>query len=153
MARDMRTSRGACRSIRANLSVKWAKHLPAASYVAGVALILARRHRTRYGEIDIIAREGETIVFIEVKARRDVAFGGAGAAVTMWKQRRIVRMASDYLARHGLLEAPCRFDVVAIDFDEGRPHRGLQARVHRVTNLANLSEPEPERDLYPVAEP
>jgi putative endonuclease len=83
--------------------------------------ILARRHRTRYGEIDIIAREGDAIVFIEVKARRDVAFGGAGAAVTMWKQRRIVRMASDYLARHGLLEVPCRFDVVAIDFDEGRP--------------------------------
>jgi putative endonuclease len=82
--------------------------------------ILARRHRTRYGEIDIIAREGDAIVFIEVKTRRDVAFGGAGAAVTTWKQRRIVRMASDYLARHDLLEVPCRFDVVAIDFDEGR---------------------------------
>ena len=83
--------------------------------------ILARRHRTRYGEIDIIAREGDTIVFVEVKARRDVAFGGAGAAVTSWKQRRIARMASDYLARHDLMEAPCRFDVVAIDFDGDRP--------------------------------
>jgi putative endonuclease len=82
--------------------------------------ILARRHRTRYGEIDIIAKERDTIVFVEVKARRHDAFGGAGAAVTAWKQRRIVRMASDYLARQGLMEAPCRFDVVAIDFQGGR---------------------------------
>ena len=82
--------------------------------------ILARRHRTRHGEIDIIARDGSTIVFVEVKARRDGAFGGAGAAVTPWKQQRIVRMATDYLARRGLLDHPCRFDVVAIDFERGR---------------------------------
>jgi putative endonuclease len=83
--------------------------------------ILARRYRTRYGEIDVIAREGETVVFIEVKARWDETFGGGGDAVTAWKQQRIVRMATDYLARHGLLDAQCRFDVVTVQFDSGRP--------------------------------
>jgi len=83
--------------------------------------VLARRHRTRHGEIDIIARDGTTTVFVEVKARRHDAFGGAGAAITVPKQRRIVRMAMDYLAHRGLLDAPCRFDVVAIDFEGGRP--------------------------------
>lgn len=83
--------------------------------------ILARRHRTRYGEIDVIAREGGDVVFVEVKARCGEAFGGGGAAVTAWKQQRIVRMATDYLARHGLLDTPCRFDVVTVQFDTGRP--------------------------------
>ena len=82
-------------------------------------VVLARRHRTRYGEIDVVARDGSIVVFVEVKARRHDGFGGAGAAVTSWKQRRIARMAADYLARHGLSEAPCRFDVVAIDFTDG----------------------------------
>jgi putative endonuclease len=94
-------------------------------------VILARRHRTRYGEIDIIARHETMIVFVEVKARQNDAFGGAGAAVTGWKQRRIVRMAADYLARHGLLDAPCRFDVVAIDFKGGPPH--IEVYTHAFT--------------------
>jgi putative endonuclease len=93
--------------------------------------ILARRYRTRYGEIDIIAREGETVVFVEVKARSDEAFGGGGAAVTGWKQQRIVRMATDYLARHGLLDAPCRFDVVTVQLDGGRPR--LEVYTHAFT--------------------
>ena len=77
--------------------------------------ILARRYRTRAGEIDIIARDGETTVFVEVKARVSDEFGSAAEAVTAWKQRRLSRMASDYLARSGLGCGPCRFDVVAID--------------------------------------
>ena len=84
--------------------------------------ILARRYRTRAGEIDIIARDGPTIVFVEVKARADDAFGGAAAAVGAWKQRRIGRMATDYLARRRVGECPCRFDVVAIDFRDGQAH-------------------------------
>jgi putative endonuclease len=77
--------------------------------------ILARRYRTRHGEIDIVARDGETTVFIEVKARTNAEFGTAAEAVTPWKQRRLSAMAVDYLARHRLLERPCRFDVVAVD--------------------------------------
>jgi putative endonuclease len=77
--------------------------------------ILARRYRTRYGEIDIVAREGETTVIVEVKARATAEFGTAAEAVTPRKQRRLVAMAVDYLARHDLSDRPCRFDVVAID--------------------------------------
>ena len=83
--------------------------------------ILERRYRTRYGEIDIIARSGQTLVFVEVKARAGDAYGGGGAAVTPWKQQRIVRMATDFLARRRWLDRPCRFDVVTVDFDGGNP--------------------------------
>lgn len=81
--------------------------------------ILARRYRTRYGEIDLVARNGETIVFVEVKARRTNEFGTAAEAVTPWKQRRLAAMATDYLARNRLTNHPCRFDVVAIDGPPG----------------------------------
>jgi len=77
--------------------------------------ILARRYRTRFGEIDIVARDGEVTVFIEVKARAGQEFGGGAEAVTAWKQRRITQMAVDYLARHRLHDRPCRFDVVTIE--------------------------------------
>ena len=84
--------------------------------------ILERRYRTRLGEIDIIARDGATLVFVEVKARLTDEFGGAAAAVTAWKQRRIAHMAMDYLARRTVVDGPCRFDVVAIDVDAAGPH-------------------------------
>ena len=84
-------------------------------------VILARSYRTRVGEIDIVASDGPTIVFVEVKARANRQFGGPAAAVTMVKQRRIALMAADYLARRRLMDIPCRFDVVAIEFDDGNP--------------------------------
>jgi len=77
--------------------------------------ILARRYRTRHGEIDIVARDGETIVFVEVKTKDTAEFGTAAEAVTARKQRRVISMAVDYLARNRLTTQPCRFDVVAID--------------------------------------
>ena len=83
--------------------------------------ILERRYRTRAGEIDIIARDGSTVVFVEVKTRMGSACGGAAEAVTTWKQRRVAHMALDYLSRHGLHDYPCRFDVVAIDVEDGQP--------------------------------
>jgi putative endonuclease len=77
--------------------------------------ILERRYRTRYGEIDIVARDGDVTVFIEVKTRDGEEFGHGAEAVTPWKQRRIAKMAVDFLSRHQLHDRPCRFDVVAID--------------------------------------
>jgi putative endonuclease len=77
--------------------------------------ILARRYRTRYGEIDIVAQDGPTIVFVEVKARRTRRYGSAAEAVSFRKRRRIAAMALDYLAWTGRVGARCRFDVVAID--------------------------------------
>ena len=77
--------------------------------------VTARRYRTKHGEIDIIAHDGEVVVFVEVKARTTAEFGTAAEAVTRRKQRRLVSMAVDYLARNRLSNVPCRFDVVAID--------------------------------------
>src|SRR6266542_890302 len=83
--------------------------------------IVARRYRRRGGELDIIARDGETLVFVEVKSRHDHAFGNGADAVGWLKQRRMVRLALDYMARSHLTNCPCRFDVVSIHYDDGRP--------------------------------
>jgi putative endonuclease len=91
--------------------------------IAAVALeargyrVLARRYRTRAGEIDLVAQDGDTIVFVEVKARRSGEFGDPVEAVTRLKQHRVVAMAADYLARAGLAERPVRFDVVGVVMD------------------------------------
>jgi len=77
--------------------------------------ILARRYRTAHGEIDIIAKDGETTVFVEVKARATPEFGTAAEAVTPRKQRQMIRMAMEYLTFNRLANIPCRFDVVTLD--------------------------------------
>ena len=77
--------------------------------------ILARRYRTRFGEIDIVSERGGTLVFVEVKARRTRRYGDASASIPFWKQRRLAAMALDYLAWTNRLSTRCRFDVVAID--------------------------------------
>src|SRR5687768_6867646 len=76
--------------------------------------IVTRRYRTRHGEIDIIAKDGDYLVFVEVKARQDGSFGDPEESVTLRKQQQMVWMATDYLARHGD-DIPCRFDVVGIN--------------------------------------
>ncbi len=78
--------------------------------------VIARRYRTRHGEIDIVARHGGAVVFVEVKTRRGSRFGDPAAAVTWHKQRRLVAMAADYLVRHRLDHAAVRFDVVSVEF-------------------------------------
>jgi putative endonuclease len=86
---------------------------------AGYA-ILERRYRTRHGEIDIIARDGEAIVFVEVRRRSGGECGSAAESVTPAKRRKVIRMAVDYLARADLWDkCPVRFDVVAIDDEPG----------------------------------
>ena len=86
-----------------------AKHLKARGY-----RILAQNYRARRGEIDLIARDGEFIVFVEVKTRRSLKFGLPQAAVTLQKQRQISKVALAYLQSRNLMDAPCRFDVIAI---------------------------------------
>jgi putative endonuclease len=81
--------------------------------------IIARRYRVRGGELDVIARDGPTIVFVEVKTRAGRMFGEAAEAVTPLKQLRMTRLAEEYLARHHLSGCPCRFDVVAIQVEDG----------------------------------
>jgi len=83
--------------------------------------ILHRRHRARFGEIDIVARHGEDIVFVEVKARVGDRYGGGAEAVTALKQRRVAQLAADYLSRHRLHDRRCRFDVVTVDLGGDTP--------------------------------
>jgi len=83
--------------------------------------IIARRYRSRLGEIDIVARDGGTLVFVEVKAREGRAFGDAAEAITGMKRRRIAALAVDYMMRHHLSDCRCRFDVVTIHLDSGAP--------------------------------
>ena len=78
--------------------------------------IVARRYRTRHGEIDVVARHGDELVFVEVRRRSGEMCGAAAESVTRHKQRRVARMAADYLSRDGLYDrCAVRFDVVAID--------------------------------------
>ncbi len=67
------------------------------------------------GEIDLVARDGKTLCFVEIKARATAAFGPAIAAVDLRKQRRISRAAALYLAMKGHRDTPCRFDVIGLD--------------------------------------
>jgi putative endonuclease len=98
--------------------------------------ILERRFRTRLGEIDLIAEDGRVLVFVEVKARRGLAFGRPAEAVDRKKQRRLTRVALLYLQRRGWLERACRFDVVEI-------LAGPDGR-HRLEHLVDAFEVSPD---------
>lgn len=78
---------------------------------------LCKNYRKHSGEIDLIAREKDTIVFIEVKARTSFLRGSPAEAITSAKRRQIVRTALLYLKENGLLESRIRFDVLAIEGD------------------------------------
>ncbi len=86
----------------------------AADYLRAQGLaIVARNFRTRFGEIDLIARDRDALVFVEVRMRRSRRFGGAIASITAAKRRRLVSAANGYLAMIGR-EPPCRFDAVVM---------------------------------------
>jgi putative endonuclease len=81
--------------------------------------ILEQNYRTGLGEIDIVARDKKTLVFVEVKARRSFRFGNPKAAVTPRKQRKISMVALSYLKSKGQERSRARFDVVAITAHSG----------------------------------
>jgi putative endonuclease len=86
--------------------------------------IVTRRFRMFHGEIDIVARDGTTLVFVEVKARADESFGRPEDSVTPGKQRQIRKIARGYLVENPLGNAACRFDVISILFgDDGSGYR------------------------------
>jgi putative endonuclease len=87
----------------------------AAEYLARQGLVLvARNFRTRRGEIDVIARDRDTLVFVEVRLRSGAAFGGAAASITPAKRARLISAAHAYLATLER-EPPCRFDAILLD--------------------------------------
>ncbi len=85
--------------------------------------ILARNHAVRQGEVDLVAREGEVLCFVEVRSRTSDAQGGPEETVTTAKARRVVAAATDWAARNGGLDRDIRFDVVAVTLLEGAPPR------------------------------
>ncbi|MBI4372009.1 MAG: YraN family protein [Elusimicrobia bacterium] len=87
----------------------------AAAYLASRGMaVLERNFRTKAGEIDLVARDGEEVVFVEVRSRAGAGFGGAAASVDRAKRARIARAARRWLAARRW-EGPCRFDVVALE--------------------------------------
>ena len=101
----------------------------AAAYLSRIGYaILDRNFKTRHGEIDIIARDGQTTVFVEVKRRETSAHGTAAEFVSAAKMQKVVAAARVYAAKHGLSEGLIRFDVIAIDViahrEQLRHHKG-----------------------------
>ncbi len=93
---------------------RWGEDLAAAHYRRLGHEVVDRNWRSPTGELDIVVRIGSTYVFVEVKARRTADFGPAAASVTVDKQRRIRRLAVEWLRAHDIHAASVRFDVVAI---------------------------------------
>jgi len=88
---------------------------------AGLVLV-ARNYHCRYGEIDLVMRERDTVVFVEVRYRRPGGFGGGIDSVHAGKRAKLVRAAEVFLINHPrLADAACRFDVIAISGDAAAP--------------------------------
>jgi putative endonuclease len=105
-----------------------------ASYLQGLGYtIIDRNYRKRFGEIDLIGEEKDTLVFIEVKTRTSLRFGSPLEAVDQRKQRRMSRAALDYILKHKLDDRAARFDVVAVLM---RP--GEKPRIEHIRNAFDL---------------
>lgn len=102
--------------------------------------ILALQDRSLLGEIDIIAQDGESIVFVEVKTRKSIAAGHPVEAITPHKQRQMTRAALAWLKRHKLLEHRARFDVVAIIWGDNK--------VPVIEHYTNAFEPTGDGQMY-----
>jgi putative endonuclease len=98
----------------------------AAQYLQQQGLkLIVQNYRSRFGEIDLIMQDGTTLVFIEVRLRRNAGFGGAAASIDTHKQKRIISTAQQYLA--SLARTPlCRFDAVLLDDVQGRNMQWLK---------------------------
>lgn len=81
--------------------------------------VVERNFRCAAGEIDLICRSGELLIFVEVKTRSSTVFGTPGEAVSRAKAARLARAASAYLSRDGLWSRPCRFDLVTVVLGRG----------------------------------
>jgi putative endonuclease len=84
-------------------------------------VVLARNHRTRRGEVDLVCEEAGTLCFVEVRSRSRLDFGGPEESVTQRKARRVIDAAIDWALRNGGTDRATRFDVVAVDLSAGEP--------------------------------
>ena len=104
-------------------------------------LILARGERDRIGELDLVAVDGRTVVFVEVKTRTTHEAGHPIEAIDADKQRRLTRVALSYLKRHDLLECHARFDVVAVTWP-------AKARKPTIEHFRNAFEPTGKGQMF-----
>jgi putative endonuclease len=104
-------------------------------------VIVARGHRDRIGEVDLIAVDGRTVVFVEVKTRTSQDAGHPAEAVDADKQRRLTRLALAYMKRHDLLECSARFDVVAITWPAGK-------KPPKIEHFKNAFEPVGVKGMF-----
>ncbi len=94
----------------------------AAAHLESLGLVVEdRNYRTRFGEVDLIARDGEERVFVEVRTKRSTAFGTPEESLTPRKQARLIHAAEEYLAERGLAGASWRVDLVAITLQPDGP--------------------------------
>ncbi|GMQ96211.1 MAG: YraN family protein [Gammaproteobacteria bacterium] len=92
----------------------WAEDLACRHLLEQGLRLVARNYRCRHGEIDLVMRDGPTIVFVEVRLRNRTDFGSGAESVDARKQAHVSSSAEHYLQRHATLLADCRFDVVSI---------------------------------------
>lgn len=97
--------------------------------------ILERNFRIRGGEIDIIAKDKEDLVFVEVKARYTHEFGLPAEAVTSWKIRFLIRASQFYLLKNKLMDKPFRIDVVAVDLTQDQKRESYT--IEHIKNITN----------------
>ena len=104
-------------------------------------VIVERRARVRWGEIDLVALDGRTVVFVEVKTRRSNEAGAPVEAVDSAKQRRLVRLALAWLKRRGMLNHAARFDILALTWPRG-------ARRPEIVHYRNAFEPTGRGQMF-----
>ena len=92
--------------------------------------IIHHKYYTRYGELDLIARDGNQLVFIEVKTRISKAFGSGLEAITKRKRVHLLRTAFCYLQQHNYQDFPCRFDIITLNLD----HQGKLVNYQLITD-------------------
>ena len=95
-------------------------------------VLLATNYRCRWGEVDIVAQEGEELVFVEVRTRRGVEFGTPEESVTAAKARKLIATAQEFLQEHDQVNAGWRIDLIAIRLDGDRRVQGITHLRHAV---------------------
>lgn len=97
---------------------QWGENVAAIQLEAGGYTIIARNWRCRGGEIDLVARDGETVVFVEVKTRRGRDFGAPEEALTPHKAQKLLQLGQQYIVDNDLEDINWRIDLVAVELDE-----------------------------------
>jgi len=102
--------------------------------------IVTTNYRCSYGEVDIVALDGEELVFVEVRTRRDVSFGTPEESLSKPKLRRLLATSQHYLQQSGKEDASWRVDLVAVLMDRGRGNKGRDRPAPPINHVRNIVE-------------